>query len=75
MPLLITTGGALFKVGKEEIMGMLAAVREWYKRDHAAEQREWRSWLGTIESRLKSLPSVKTQYVEPEDLSNALRSL
>ena len=62
--------GRAFKVGKEEIMGMLAAVREWYKRDHAAEQREWRSWLGTIESRLKSLPSVKTQYVEPEDLSN-----
>ncbi|WP_263358498.1 aminotransferase class V-fold PLP-dependent enzyme [Acidicapsa ligni] len=62
--------GRAFKVGKEEIMGMLAAVRQWYKRDHEAEQREWRSWLGTIESKVKALPSVKTQYLEAEDLSN-----
>jgi uncharacterized pyridoxal phosphate-dependent enzyme len=62
--------GRAFKVGKEEIMGMLAAVREWYNRDHAAEQREWRAWLGHIESRVKALPSVKTEYLEAEDLSN-----
>jgi len=62
--------GRAFKVGKEEIMGMLAAVREWYKRDHAAEQREWRAWLGHIEGRLQTLPSLKTEYLEPEDLSN-----
>jgi uncharacterized pyridoxal phosphate-dependent enzyme len=62
--------GRALKVGKEEIMGMLAAVCEWYKRDHAAEQREWRSWLEHIESRVKGLPSVTTEYLEPEDLSN-----
>ena len=62
--------GRAFKVGKEEIMGVLAAVRQWYKRDHAAEQREWRSWLQNIESRVKGLPSVTTEYLEPEDLSN-----
>lgn len=62
--------GRALKVGKEEIMGMLAAVREWYKRDHAAEQREWRSWLQHIEDRVKGLPSVTTEYLEPEDLSN-----
>lgn len=62
--------GRALKVGKEEIMGMLAAVREWYKRDHAAEQREWRSWLQFIEARVKHLPSVTTEYLEPEDLSN-----
>jgi len=62
--------GRALKVGKEEIMGMLAAVREWYKRDHAAEQREWRSWLQVIDNRVKGLPSVKTEYLEPEDLSN-----
>jgi uncharacterized pyridoxal phosphate-dependent enzyme len=62
--------GRAFKVGKEEIMGMLAAVREWYKRDHDAEQRAWRAWLGHIEARVKGLPSVKTEYLEAEDLSN-----
>ena len=62
--------GRAFKVGKEEIMGLLAAVRQWYKRDHAAEQREWRSWLHFIEARVKQLPSIATEYLEPEDLSN-----
>lgn len=67
--------GRALKVGKEEIMGMLAAVRQWYKRDHAAEQREWHSWLQTIDNRLKGLPSVTTEYHEPEDLSNHAPSL
>ena len=62
--------GRALKVGKEEIMGMLAAVREWYKRDHDAEQRQWRSWLQYIEGRVKTFPSVTTEYLEPEDLSN-----
>ena len=62
--------GRALKVGKEEIMGMLAAVRQWYKRDHDAEQRQWRSWLQYIEGRVKSFPSVTTEYLEPEDLSN-----
>ena len=62
--------GRAYKVGKEEIMGMLAAVRQWYKRDHDAEQREWMSWLKVIEDRVKGLPSVTTEYLQPEDLSN-----
>ena len=51
-------------------MGLLAAVRQWYKRDHAAEQRQWLSWLQHIEARVKALPSVTTEYLQPEDLSN-----
>ena len=51
-------------------MGLLAAVRQWYKRDHEAEQREWLSWLQHIEARVKSLPSVTAEYLQPEDLSN-----
>ena len=62
--------GRAYKVGKEEIMGMLAAVRQWYKRDHEAEQQEWMGWLQSIENRVKSLPSVTTEYLQPEDLSN-----
>ena len=51
-------------------MGLLAAVRQWYKRDHAAEQQMWLSWLKNIEARVKDLPSVTTEYLQPEDLSN-----
>ncbi len=67
--------GRGYKCSKEEIMGLLAAVRQWYKRDHAAEQREWLSWLKSIESRVKGLPSVTTEYQQPEDLSNRAPSL
>ena len=62
--------GRAFKCGKEEAMGLLAAVQQWYKRDHTAEQRERRSWLETIEARMKPLPSTGFEYLEPEDLSN-----
>jgi hypothetical protein len=62
--------GRGYKVGKEEIMGMLAAVRQWYKRDHAAEWKQWQSWLDIIGNRVKSLPSVTTEILQPEDLSN-----
>ena len=33
--------GRSLKVGKEEIMGMLAAVEAWKTRDHDAEYRDW----------------------------------
>ena len=67
--------GRAMKCSKEETMGLLAAVRQWYKRDHDAEQKEWLSWLQHIESRVKTLPSVTTEYLQPEDLSNRAPSL
>lgn len=62
--------GRALKCSKEESMGLLAAVRQWYKRDHAAEQRMWLSWMQGIEKRLKPLASTRFEYLEPEDLSN-----
>jgi seryl-tRNA(Sec) selenium transferase len=62
--------GRALKCSKEETMGLLAAVRQWYKRDHAAEQSAWLSWLQWIESRIQGLPSLTTEYLHPEDLSN-----
>ena len=62
--------GRSLKVGKEEIMGMLAAVEMWTKRDHDAEWNTWKEWLGNIEAKVKPLPSVATEYMMPEDLSN-----
>ena len=37
--------GRAMKVGKEEAMGMLAAVEMWKKRDHDAEWKQWMAWL------------------------------
>ncbi len=58
------------KVGKEEIMGMLTAVEMWTRRDHKAEWNTWKDWLANIEAKVKPLPSVTTEYLMPEDLSN-----
>ncbi len=57
--------GRPLKCSKEEAMGILAAVREWYNRDHEAEQAEWASWMQQIADRVKDLPSVKTNITLP----------
>ncbi len=62
--------GRSLKVGKEEIMGMLAAVEMWTKRDHAAEWKTWENWLGYISDRVTKVPGVTTEITQPEDLSN-----
>lgn len=62
--------GRSSKVGKEEIIGMLAAVETWYARDHKAEWRTWESWLEVIASPLRSVEGVRTEVVQPESLSN-----
>ena len=50
--------GRGFKVGREEIMGMLAAVEMWMKRDHERERRLWASWVEHIARRLTPIPGV-----------------
>ena len=68
--------GRALKVGKEEAMGMLAAVRQWYKRDHDAEQKQWLAWNNYIADALKGIPSVTTKVNPPEeDLSNRSSTL
>jgi len=62
--------GRALKVGKEEIMGMLAAAEMWPKRDHQAEWKTWESWLGYISERVTKTPGVTTAIHQPEDLSN-----
>ncbi|WP_229253954.1 hypothetical protein [Dyadobacter sp. NIV53] len=58
------------KVGREETMGMVAAVEAWIKRDHAAEWKRWLGWLDNISKKLTAIEGVKTTVVEPKDLSN-----
>jgi len=68
--------GRSLKVGKEEIMGMLAAVEMWVKRDHQAEWKQWEGWLETISARVKQIDGVTTSIKQPSaDLSNRTPSL
>src|SRR5215471_14365587 len=63
--------GRSLKVGKEEIMGMLAAVEMWVKRDHKAEWAQWESWLNQIGTSVKRVDGVTTKINQPSaDLSN-----
>ena len=58
------------KVGKEEMMGMLAAVEAWKSRDHQAEWKTWLSYLDNITTRVSKIEGVKTSVEEPKELSN-----
>jgi D-glucosaminate-6-phosphate ammonia-lyase len=58
------------KVGREETLGMLAAVEVWVKRDHDADWKTWLSWLDNISRRVSTVASVKTSVREPTGLSN-----
>ncbi len=62
--------GRTMKVGKEEAIGMLAAVEMWVKRDHKAEMATWISWLNNIAGRVSKIDGVKTAVREPRGLSN-----
>lgn len=57
--------GRPMKAGKEEIMGLLAAVEQWVKRDHAAEWQEWERRLECIATTAKTYPSVETSVSQP----------
>lgn len=58
------------KVGKEEMLGMLAAVEAWVKRDHQAEWKTWLSYLDVIAKRVSKIDGVETSVHEPTELSN-----
>ena len=58
--------GRGMKVGKEETMGMLAAVEYWVnKRDLKAEYRLWESWYAHIAQVLGKLPGITTAVEGP----------
>ena len=58
------------KVGREEIMAMLAAVEAWVMRDHAAEWRTWLARLDHIAQRALQVAGVETEVEQPSGLSN-----
>jgi uncharacterized pyridoxal phosphate-dependent enzyme len=61
-----------YKVGREEVLGMLAAVEMWMKRDHAKEIETWTNRLKKIDDQIKKIPGVTTSIHQPrpDQLSN-----
>jgi L-seryl-tRNA(Ser) seleniumtransferase len=60
------TIGRPCKVGKEEIMGLLAAVEVFVKRDHAADMKLWHSMMHSVSRDLKRVRGVTAEvYVPP----------
>ena len=62
--------GRALKVAKEEIMGLVAAVEAWTRRDHAAEWKQWEGWLATIRESVSAIPTVRTEVLQPSGPSN-----
>ncbi|HYZ84752.1 MAG TPA: hypothetical protein VE621_10130 [Bryobacteraceae bacterium] len=53
------------KVGKEEIMGLLAAVEVYVKRDHDADMKLWRGMMQSIARDLKGMRGVTAEVFVP----------
>lgn len=53
------------KVGKEEILGLLAAVEEYVQRDHEADIRLWRGFMESIAKDLRGIATVTAEVYVP----------
>jgi len=58
------------KVGKEEHIGMLAAIETWVKRNHPEEEKTWISWLEYISKKVTTVNGVSTKITEPQGVDN-----
>ena len=68
--------GRPMKVGKEEIMGTLAAIEMWVNgRDHEAEWEEFLRKLNYIGDAVKSIDTVSTEIRLPTRRSNYAPSM
>ncbi|HEV2491955.1 MAG TPA: aminotransferase class V-fold PLP-dependent enzyme [Terriglobia bacterium] len=55
------------KVGKEEMVGCMAAVEAWLKMDSKTLYREWNDRIERIEKIVSTVPGVRTSIHIPED--------
>ncbi|MBC9798180.1 aminotransferase class V-fold PLP-dependent enzyme [Sinomicrobium weinanense] len=58
------------KIGKEEMLGMLAAVEAWTTRDHDKEWNTWLGWLDEISSKLTRINGITSEITTPTGLNN-----
>lgn len=62
--------GRTMKIGKEEIVGILAAVEMWVQRDHKKEDEVWTQWMQTIADRVTKIDGVTATVRQPRGLGN-----
>jgi D-glucosaminate-6-phosphate ammonia-lyase len=63
------------KVGREEHVGMIAAVEAWVKTDHEKKEKTWLSWLDHIIRKVSSIESVTTSVRKPHGRDNRSASV
>ena len=54
------------KVGKEDVIGLLAALELWFARDRDAEHRRWTADLETIAAHVAAVPGCTARLLPPE---------
>jgi L-seryl-tRNA(Ser) seleniumtransferase len=57
--------GRTNKVGKEELVGMWAAVKAYLEQDHTAQWREWEKRIETIAAAVAKVKGVKSEKFVP----------
>ncbi len=57
--------GRAFKVGKEEIAGLVTALRLYVARDHAADRARWDGLIRAVLEGVADLPHVRGVYLCP----------
>src|SRR6058998_3833230 len=62
------------KVGKEEAIGMVVAVENWVKRDHAAEWNQWIARCEYIADAVSKIPGVTASVQREPDATLSNRS-
>jgi L-seryl-tRNA(Ser) seleniumtransferase len=68
------TIGRALKVGKEDMVALLAAVERFVKLDPVAEQKEYEQRIALIEKAVKAIPTVECARITP-DIANHMPHL
>lgn len=58
--------GRGMKVNKEELLGMMAAIEVFMKKDHEAEWKDWEKRIKVVADSVAVSPAVKTEQYVPE---------
>lgn len=64
--------GRGYKAGKEEIVGLLTAVRRFVNLDHAAEQARWERDAQTIVDGLQEVAHIRAEFLPAGTLRRAI---
>jgi seryl-tRNA(Sec) selenium transferase len=58
------------KVGREEMIGALAAIEAWVIMDHKAQWATWLSYLDIVSKKISVINGVKSVLRQPDSLNN-----